>query len=57
MDQSLGRVTEPTTEAGGPDAPEAASSPDAPDASTVGVDGVGVEQVTQEHGVLRECAR
>ena len=34
MDQSLGRVTEPTTEAGGPDAPEAASTPDHPDAPT-----------------------
>ena len=32
MDQSLGRVTEPTTEVGGPDAPGAASSPDATDA-------------------------
>ena len=38
MDQSLGRVTEPTTEASGPDAPEAASSPDAPDASTLSPD-------------------
>ena len=34
MDQSLGRVTAPTTEAGGPDAPEAASTPDHPDAPT-----------------------
>jgi hypothetical protein len=34
MEQSLGRVTAPTTEAGGPDAPEAASTPDHPDAPT-----------------------
>ena len=33
MEQSLGRVTAPTTEAGGPDAPEAASTPDDPDAT------------------------
>ena len=33
MDQSLGRVTEPTTEVGAPGAPGAASSPDAPAAA------------------------
>ena len=32
MDQSLGRVTEPTTEAGGPDAPATSTIPDDRDA-------------------------
>ena len=33
MDESLGRVPEPTTEAGGPDAPDTSTTTDDPDAS------------------------
>ena len=35
MDESLGRVTEPTTEAGGPDAPGTTTTTDDPDASSL----------------------
>ena len=35
MDESIGRVAAPTTQEGGPDAPDAASTPDGPDASTL----------------------
>ncbi|MGW4928802.1 hypothetical protein ACWEOH_06585 [Agromyces sp. NPDC004153] len=34
MDQSIGRVAAPTTEAGAPDAPDTASTTDEPDAPT-----------------------